>query len=302
LEEVTIQLHWYPSASFAGFYTAQELGFYEERGLSVNILEGGLGVDVFGMLQEDEAQFAVAVGDAVMQMRSQGQDLVAVGAVFRKNPLVVMTLEDSGLTTPQDLAGKRVGVIAPGELVFFDVLFREVLVNAGVDPESVTYVPLQMFSGAQDLLSGEMDAATGTYVTTQPVEAEVRGNPVNTIFYVDYGVPAYVDTIFTSGALVEEDPDLVERFVQATFEGYRYAIENPEEAVDYTMPHGENLEREVVSAGMKAQIPFIDTGEKYLGWMDRAIWEYTQELLLKHGMLEEPVDIDELFTNEFLAE
>ncbi len=302
LERVRVQLSWLHSVEFAGFYTAQEIGFYEEEGLTASLLPGGPDADIVNAVQDADIHFGVGTGDALVRARNAGRDLVAISAIYRENPLIIMTLAGSDVAAPQDLPGERVGVISTELDTSYDILFLGVLNNVEVDPGSLTFVPLEEYYGADDLLSGRMDAASGFFATNELVQARLRGQPVEAIFYSDYGVSTYVNALFTTGELIVEDPELLQRFVRATLRGYRYAIDHPEEAVEYTLKYDPSLDREVQLNVMRAQIPFIDTGEDSLGWMERRIWQNTQSILMEQDIMNIPVDIEALFTNEFLDE
>jgi NitT/TauT family transport system substrate-binding protein len=302
LDRVRVQLSWFNSVEFVGFYTARELGFYEEAGLAVSLLEGGPEVDALGAVEDDDIHFGIATGDALVRARSNEQKVVGLSAIYRKNPLIIMVLAGSDIQKPQDLVGKTVGVISEDLETSYDILFLGVLNNVDVDPTSLTFVTLEEYFGADDLLSGRMNAASGFFATNELVQARLRGQPVTPIFYSDYGVSTYVNVLFTNEELIAEDPELVQRFVRATFRGYEYAIEHPEEAVEHTLRYGEGLDPEIQSAIMEAQIPFIDTGERYLGWMNSRIWQQTQSLLFNQDLIAFPMDAEQFYTNDFLTE
>ena len=100
--------------------------------------------------------------------------------------------------------------------------------------------------------------------------------------------------------IVEENPELVERFLRATLRGWRYAIENPDEAVTVTLQYDESLDEAHQRAVMEAQIPLIHTGEDQIGWMRAEVLEGMHQMLLEQELLDEPVDLEKVYTMEFL--
>ena len=98
--EVTVQLKWYHQAQFAGFYAADQNGYYTAEGLRVNFIEGGLDVDLHNSVLDGKAQFAVVGADALIVSRSEGKPLGAIAAVFRRSPLVFFALSESNITEP----------------------------------------------------------------------------------------------------------------------------------------------------------------------------------------------------------
>jgi ABC-type nitrate/sulfonate/bicarbonate transport system substrate-binding protein len=164
----------------------------------------------------------------------------------------------------------------------------------------MTFIPIEDYHGANELLSGRMQAASSFFSTNEPVQAELDGYEVVSLFYSDYGVTIYANPIFTSGQLIREQPDLVERFVRATLKGYQYAIEHPDEAAELALKYDESLDVTFQSATMRAEIPLIDTGDVPIGWMDAEVWQNTADILVEQGILSSPVDLDALYTTEFV--
>lgn len=301
-DEITVQLSWFHTAEFAGFYTADQLGYYAEENLSVSLKPGGPTVDPIEEVTSGKAQFGITGSDAIIRAHVDDQDMVAVSSIFRKNPLVVMALAESEIDKPQDLVGKTVGVISPDMDTSWDMQFLEMLNNLDIDPESMTFIPIQDYHGANQLTSGRMDAASGLFSTNEPVQARMDGHDVSLMFYKNYGIAIYVNPIFTTGEMIRERPDLVERFVRATIKGYQYAIERPEEAAKFTLVYDDELDIELQTATMHAQIPLIDTGDAPIGWMDAGIWEVTHSTLLEQDVIPSPVDLSALYTNQFVGE
>jgi NitT/TauT family transport system substrate-binding protein len=118
----------------------------------------------------------------------------------------------------------------------------------------------------------------------------------------DYGVPFYADVIFATEQYIEEHPDVVGRFVQATLKGWQKAIEDPDLATTATLAVDPNLERGMQLAAMEMSIPLIDTGEDTLGWMRPEIWQTMHDILLEQGLIDAPVDLDAVYTNQFVEE
>lgn len=299
-DAVTVQLSWFHTAEFAGFYAAEEQGFYADENLDVTLLAGGPDADPVGALTSGDAQFAVTTGDAVLRARAADKNVKAVAAIYRRSPLAVMSLAGSGIQQPADLEGRTVGVISTDLDTPYDVQFVAMLNQVGIPLDSLELVALQEYHGADDLLSGRMEAASSMFSTNEMAQAELEGHEINSIFYSDYGVYVYANPILTTDALIAENPELVQRFVDATLRGYQFTLENPEEAAAITLDYDESLDREAQAATLQAQIPLIDTGTANLGVMEERVWASTQDILLNQGIIQEPQDISEVYTNEFV--
>ena len=299
-DKVTVQLSWFHSAEFIGFYVADQLGYYANENLDVTLLAGGPEIDPVAAVVADTAQIGVTSGDSILRAQSGGQDLIAISSIFRKSPLMIMTLSNSGITSPQDLTGKTVGVVSTGLDTTWDIQFIAMLKKTGIDPNGIKFVPNEEFHGAADLHTGRMDASSGTFSTNELVQAKIDGEDVVSIYYGDYGVEFYNNVIFTKAQLTADNPKLVQRFIRATLQGYQYAIEHSKEAAALTIKYDETLDVAFQQATIEAQIPLIDTGDARPGWMDDHIWVNTQTILLDQGYIISPVDLSKAYTNEFI--
>jgi len=267
-DQVTLQLNWYHEAEFVGYYVADAKGFYDKQGLDVAILEGGPpGPPAREQVLSEAATFAITSFAEQRDMVAAGQPVVAVMAAFQIPPLVIFSLADSGIRGPADLAGRQVGTTTD----YWKNVLRETLTAAGVDPAAVTEVdvtPDQM----QLLYDGTVDAWLG-YAQDEPIRAEVAGYPVNTIFPADYGIGGYEGLIITLESTISGQPDLVKRFVQASFEGWRYALEHQDEAAEILDAWAPDQGLEFQRLAVHSVAPLVDTPQVPVGWIDEARWQ-----------------------------
>jgi len=294
-DEVTVQLKWVHQAQFAGFYAADKKGFYAEENLDVTLNPGGVHIPPDKMVADlvgGETDFAIVGGDQLLTARSQGEPAVAIAVVFQRNPYVYISLKDSGIERPQDLVGKKI-MVAPDAEIQHQALLRKL----GIAPDAIEQIPYER--DVTPLVTGQIDAHT-VYRTGTGLTFDETGYELNWIWVDDYGIHLYADTIITSEGLIQQNPDLVERFLRATLKGWRYAIENPAEAVDMTLQHDPTLTRDRQVRMMETQMPLIHTGQDQIGWMRAEVWQGMHDILLEHGLLDEPLDLDEVYTMEFL--
>ena len=126
-DAVTVRLKWFNQAQFAGFYVAQDKGYYKAAGLAVNIQPGGPDFPAVQMVTGGNEQFGVTGADQILIARSKGVPVVAVAVIYRRNPFVLFSLAKSGIKTPADFVGKKVGVKIGGNE---ELIYRAVLAKA----------------------------------------------------------------------------------------------------------------------------------------------------------------------------
>jgi NitT/TauT family transport system substrate-binding protein len=294
-DKVTVQLTWYHQANFAGFYVADRQGYYAEEGLAVTLLPlPGPGADTIALVMDGTADFGVTFGAGMVAAHSQGRPITAIATIYRRYPLVFMTLADSGLARPHDFPGHTVRTLVPGGSA---VVFRALMTRLGLDPDSVQEVDVGY--DLSPFFAGQVDIFPG-YLINEVLTARERGYQVNLILPDDYGIHLYGDTLFTTERLIQENPDRVLRFLRATLRGWRWAVENPQEAGPLALKYDPKLDAAHQVAMMEAQIPLVHTGEDQIGWMRAEVWQETHDILLKQGLLAGPVDVDKVYTMEFL--
>jgi NitT/TauT family transport system substrate-binding protein len=294
-DEVTVQLFWYHQAEFAGFYVADQQGYYTEEGLQVTLLpRPEPGADIHAPVINGTADFGVDTGAGLVMARSQGLPVTVIATIYRRYPLVFITLASSGITRPHDFPGHTVRTLTPGSSA---IAFRAMMTRLGLDPDSVREVDVGY--DLSPFFAGELDIWPG-YLGNEVLKARQQGYEVNLILPDDYGVHLYGDALFTTDQLMQEDPDLVLRFLRATLRGWQWAVENPEEAGPLALKYDPTLDAALQVAQMEAYVPLVCTGEDQIGWMRAEVWEGMHEMLLEQGLLDEPLDLDKVYTMEFL--
>jgi ABC-type nitrate/sulfonate/bicarbonate transport system substrate-binding protein len=299
-DKVTMQFSWLHQIEYTGFYVAAEKGYYADENIDITLLQGGPTIDPMIEVTEGRVQFGLTRGASLVSADSAGKDVLAIGTVFRKDPLVIMSLTKNNITTPQDLAGKTVG-IENGDLNNFrEIQFVALMKKLNVDINTMTFVSRDFVNPLGELQAGKTEAITGLFATNDLVTAKMQGADVTAIYYSDYGVGFYANSIFATNPFLKKNPDLAKRFMRATLRGYQYALENPDEAVAATLKYDPKLDATVQAAQMTAQTPLIDTGDQPIGWMDADVWQSTMDILLEGGFIPSAVDIKSLYTNDFM--
>jgi NitT/TauT family transport system substrate-binding protein len=263
---VTLQLNWFHEAEFAGYYVADAEGFYDAAGLDVTILEGGPGDPAIDHVVDGTADFAVSSFGEQKDAVAKGLPTDAVMAAFQIPPLVIFSLAESKIGRPTDLVGKKVGVSTD----YWRAVLDETLKASGVRSSSVKKVAVEA-EDLQALYDHRVDAWLG-YAQDEPIKAEIAGHHIKDIFPADYGVGGYEGLVLANTKTVAREPDLVRRFVAASQQGWRYAVEHPDEAARILLKWAPDQSQQFQVLAVEAVSPLVDTPQVPIGWIEEARW------------------------------
>jgi len=287
-------LSWTHQAQFAGFYAADQNGYYAEEGLALAFLPGGPQVDVLAPVLNGVAQFGSVNADALIPAQADGKPLRAIATVYRRDPFVYITLADSGITRPQDFVGKTVQTGLRGI-----PRLRALMARIGIGPDRYTVV--ESTPDLAPFYSGQVHVRSA-FLTNEVLTTQAAGYKLNIIYPDDYGIHFYADTLFTTDDLIARNPDLVRRFVRATLKGWTYAVENPTAIGPMIVKYKPDADAELESEKMTASLPLVNTGEDFIGWMKPEVWAGMEQTLREQGVLTQTVDVTQAYTMQFLEE
>ncbi len=293
LLHITLQLGTTHQAVYGGFYAADQNGDYAREGLAVSFVEGTPTTDTVAPLLDGSAQFGVIGSSAIISQRAAGQPIRAVATILRRDPVVFFNLTDSGIARLQDFVGKK-ALVAP---ILRPRLYA-MLAKAGIDRNQVTLVDTGDYT---DLYTGKIDIASGL-ITNTVLKVQQSGHPVNIIYPDDYGVHFYSTAIFASDDYIAAHADVVTRFLRATFNGWTYAVENPQSVGQLVIHYNPKADADFESASMVASLPYVNTGEDHIGWMKPEIWDGMLQTMRLEGEVTTPLDIKDVYTMQFLQQ
>jgi NitT/TauT family transport system substrate-binding protein len=219
---------WLPQAQFAGYYVASEKGFYRQQGLAVDILRGGPERPVTEALQQGMAQFGTMFLATAIHQRANGIKLVNIGQVVQRSAFMLAARKAGGIATPQDLQGKKVGLWGAEFGIQAQAFFRKYQVTVRPVPQAST---LNLF------LLGGVEAASAMWYNEyyQLINAGLDPEELTTFRLADYGVNFPEDGIYCLEDTFRSHPQLCHRFVAASLQGWQYAFEHPQEALNIVM-------------------------------------------------------------------
>jgi NitT/TauT family transport system substrate-binding protein len=230
LKKISFIPQWSPQAQFAGYYAAFEQGIYKKHGLDVTIILGGAHKTSSEILEKGEADIATMWLSTAIQKRSRKVMLVNIGQIIQRSSLMLIAKRSSGIKKPADLNGKKVGLWGGDFRIQPEAFFKKLNI-------SVTVVP-QSYSVNLFLRDGVQAASAMWYNEYHTVlNAGINPDELTTFFYSDYGLNFPEDGLYVMEDVLKEDPDAVCAFVQASMEGWKYAFDHPEEAVNIVLKY-----------------------------------------------------------------
>jgi NitT/TauT family transport system substrate-binding protein len=118
----------------------------------------------------------------------------------------------------------------------------------------------------------------------------------------DYGIATYDFVLFTTETVINDKPEVVRGVIAAFHGGLQDMIGDPEKAIEHTLTFNSELSRDEQLRRLQATVPLINLPGQSLGKMDRNFWEFTHNFLLEYSIIDQPIDIDEVYTIEFIYE
>ncbi|WP_029149452.1 ABC transporter substrate-binding protein [Microbacterium indicum] len=313
LTPVSLQLQWLPQAQFAGYFAAQEQGFFEDEGLDVDIIESGGDIVPQDALVNGEVDYAVAWVPKALGSIEQGAGITDIAQIFQRSGTLQVAWADSGIDSVADFEGKSIGSWGFGnEWEIFAAMAAE-----GLDASSVDIVTQSFDMNA--FLAGDIDAAQAMTYNEYAQLLEAVDPDTGELYQPDdFSVISYEDT---EGAMLqdalwadterlasdEEYQDTTVAFLRAVIKGWAYARDNVEEAAQITIDAGSSWgpSHELWMANETNKL--VWPAENGIGYIDEDAWDKTVAGSLAavneqgaHLITEEPPA--EAHTNEYIEQ
>ena len=294
LTPVRLQLQWVPQAQFAGYFAAKEQGYFEAAGLDVTLVAGG--PDVIPQQAgsaADGPEFTISWVPKVLEARegNPASDLVNIAQIFQRSGTLSVSWKDSNITSPADFKGKKVGVWDFGNEFEVTAAGKKAGLEAGTDYEKV----IQPFDMTL-LLSKQIDVAEAMIYNeyaqmleaTNPETGELyQATDLNVINYNDEGTAMLQDALFARASWLAEagNEEVATNFLKASFQGWIYCRDNPDDCIQYTVNAGSTLGAGHQAWMMNEINPLIWPSPNGIGMMDPALWQQTVDVSLGAGII-----------------
>ena len=301
LKEITFCLDWTPNTNHTGLYVADKLGYYEEAGLKVTIVqppEGGAEM----MTASGQSQFGISAQDSLAAnfASAEPMGITTVATILQHNTSGIISLD---CKTPKDLEGKRYSTWdSPTE----KAMIKYVMEKDGGDFNKVELIPNVITNEAEALRHGDTDAVW-IYYAWSGINAELSDLDFEYFAFSDIekAFDFYTPVIIANNSFLEADPEAAKAFLSATAKGYEYAVENPEEAAQILIDSDETgsligSEELVYESQKWINEQYIADAESW-GIIDPVRWNAFYSWLGAEGLTESIIPEGTGFTNDYLS-
>ena len=298
VDKVSFGTDWKAQAEHGGYYQALATGIYKRYGLDVHLRPGGPQVNHAELLAAGVLDFNIASNSFIpLNYIHQNIPMVAVAAIFQKDPTVLIAHPGQGADSFAALKGRPIMIGSDTRVTVWNFLKEKFgYTDAQIRPYA--------FSAAPFL--ADKKAVQQGYVTSEPFTIEKAGvNPV-VLLLADAGYSSYGNLIETSQKLAHDNPDLVQRFVNASIEGwYSYLYGDPSPANKLIKHDNPEMTDALLAYGRNKmkQYGIIDSGAAKtagIGAMTDARWKDFFDTMSKAGLYPKNMDYRSAYTLRFV--
>jgi NitT/TauT family transport system substrate-binding protein len=302
-DNVNFALDWVVSGVHAGYFVAKDKGYYSAAGLDVTIGRGfgsgdtikrvGSGTTTFGLADTSAIIAAISNADVPVRIVAMIYDHATVGLIY---------LKTSGIKEPKDLEGRTIGRSASGASVN---MFPAFLKANNIDRSKIREVVVDGATFVPLLMSGQVDAVLEQSIVVGKFRtiAAQQGKTAVAMPYSEFGLVGYGNAILADVSTIEQKPDVVRRFVEASLKGVAYSFAHPDEAVAILRKANPEIDAKVAKDELLElkEMESTDQIRKLgLGYVDNGKMERNRDNIAGPLSLKRTVPVAEIYTNKFL--
>lgn len=297
-KDVTLILDYVPNTNHTGFYVAQEKGYFEDEGLNVEIIEPGDDATSATLVATGKGEFGVSYQEDVTYARTAEEPLPirAIATIIQHNTSGFVSLNSANINSPKDFEGKTyAGWQAPSE---------EAVIKAVMNADHADFSKLSMVGA-----DGSGFASLGKTVDLQwefegwaVLKGRMEGYDLNymPLNELDKRLDYYTPVIITNEDMIENDPETVQKFMNAVKKGYEYAIDNPEESAEILNKVIPDYDIEFLTESQRFLSSKYAEGAKSWGIMKDEVWNNYTSFMYENKLIDENIKASEQYTNEFV--
>lgn len=293
LTQVRLALNWFPEVEHGGFYAASVHGYFQQRGLAVEILGGGPDAPVIQRVATAAVEFGVTNADGVLSARAQEAPVVALMAPYQINPRCIMVHANSGIESIEDIENMT---LALSQRPAFSHYLRRKFPLSGV-----TIVPY--LGNVTQFLADPMFGQQG-YIFSEPFVARSKGADPKALLVADTGFNPYASVLIANEATVAGREQVVSAMVLASVQGWQHYLRAPEATNEYIGEINPEMSLEILAFGAAESVPLVLDEvalRQGLGHMSGRRWQALLQQMVEADIITaDALDATSAFTTRFL--
>lgn len=248
--QVRLVQEWYANSNYAGAALAAT-EFDSLHGIDIEVVQGSEQIDALQLVLQGKYEFGDVSADKVLLANAKGADLVILATVSPISPTCFLTLEGSGIYSPIDFRGKRIGILTGTNTEY---VYRALMAKFGITPRDVKEVeaPFDLAT----FITRQYDVRPA-FVYDEPVSLEFKHIACTIIQPRDYGIVFPGTVLFAKRAYVDSNRATVQRFIDSMTDGWRAAVKHPKSAVAAIKEIFPDIEAERELASLRKSLPFV---------------------------------------------
>lgn len=295
-----VRFAWFRGGTIIAQYAAQDLGYFEDEGLDVEIIYFKSTADAIPSVASGEIEFGMTSNTPILKSIEAGMPIKAVGLVQYASAdeghisIAYVALNESGIEDPQDLRGKKLAIPYVGGDAHIYLL--SLLKMHGIEEDEVTFITVPWPNHIEALVKGEID--TASLFITHLAKMDLEGIGYNIVMGSSELMPRSESvSIYSSTDYIEKNPETVRKFLRAYFRGQAYLENHPEAYKEYLAEY-LGWEPELLEKMDVEKIHGLPHGGRF----NETNWQEFSKLMVDTGFLEEEIPLDRVLTEEYLPE
>jgi NitT/TauT family transport system substrate-binding protein len=297
-DKVKLRLDWVFGSEHAPIFLAKEKGYFAAENIDVDIMPGEGSTVTVKLVGNRTTEFGYAGADQALMAYGRELPVVSTAVILQKSPAAIIFPTDSGIKTLKDLYGHTLGIQLRSNT---EKQWRAVAKIQNLDTSKIKEVPADR-AIAQLIENKNIDAGVAFYFN-DGLKVVSDGTPMSWILFTDAGLQIYSTALLTHADMIKEHPDLVRRFTRAFLKGWTYSASNPKEALDIFVKANPTVDAKYSALKLPEVLKLTqseDSKQNGLGHSTKESWEAMQKALIDMEMMKAPVDVTQVFTNDFL--
>lgn len=297
--KIRFLLDWTPNTNHTGVYAASSLGFYEEEGLEVEIIQPGES-SALSLVAAGKADFCVTFQEELAVALSSDTPLpvTSVAALIQHNTSGIISLANNNIQTPKDMSGHSYAT--------WDTPIEKAIIRELVEADGGTYEEIEMIPNTvMDVVAAlQVDIdMVWIYYAWDGIATELAGLETNFIDFgkADESLDFYTPVLAASTDYLSENDDIARKFLAATARGYEYAIDKPDQAAEILLEAAPELDRELVLASQSWLADRYKAEVDQWGYVDIERWDNFFAWMHEQDLINRRLESGEGFTNEYLS-